>query len=182
MLLTCWIAGSSRQSQTRQAQQTQSHSQVMVNHNNDMQIDPSLLLAAANDPSLMNRGMNQYSEQQYADQQYVAQAAEAGFAQPSSTWAVYFRLHPTSDVQSPSRLWVSTLSSSSVHELRNLAAQKFPGTIALRIEGVIKQPNGHEITLPIDQDEELEAYLAIQGSKPFFSVQLVTPWKADGQM
>ena len=84
--------------------------------------------------------------------------------------------------QSPSRLWVSTLSSSSVHELRSLAAQKFPGTIALRIEGVIKQPNGHEITLPIDQDEELEAYLGIQGSKPFFSVQLVTPWKADGQM
>lgn len=175
------------QSQSRsqpQAHQVQSHTQhpqVMMDHGN-MQIDPSLLLAAANDPSLMNRGMqnmqNQFSEQQYADQQYAAQAAQAAFPPSASSIAVYFRLHPASAIQTNSRLWVSTLTMASVDELRQLAAVKFPGTIAIRIEGVIKQPNAHEMTLPIDSDEELEAYLAaISGVKPMFTVQLVAAWK-----
>jgi hypothetical protein len=173
------------QAQAHQVQQPpphpQQHPQVMMDHGN-MQIDPSLLLAAANDPSLMNRGMqnmqNQFAEQQYADQQYAAQAAQADFPPSPSSIAVYFRLHPASDVQSNSRLWVSTLSMASVDELRQLASVKFPGTIAIRIEGVIKQPNGHEMTLPIDSDEELEAYLAaISGVKPIFTVQLVAAWK-----
>ncbi|CZR69823.1 related to GAL11 DNA-directed RNA polymerase II holoenzyme and Kornberg`s mediator (SRB) subcomplex subunit [Phialocephala subalpina] len=155
----------------------------MLDHNN-MQIDPSLLLAAANDPSLMGRGMqDQFSNPQYTDQQYAAQAAQAAFPPSPSSFAVYFRLHPASDVQSNARLWVSTLSSITVDELRQLAVLKFPGTLVFRIEGVIKQPNGHEMTLPIDQDEELEAYLAaIQGVKPIFSVQLVMPWKNGPQM
>jgi len=170
------------QVQARQAQQQaqmQNHGQVMIDHN-DMQIDPSLLLAAANDPSLMNRGMqNQYSEQQYADQQYTAQAAQAAFPPSPSSIAVYFRLHPASDVQTNARLWVTTLSSISVEELRQLASVKYPGFIAIRIEGIIKQTNGHEMTLPIDQDEELEAYLAaISGVKPMFSVQLIAAWKS----
>jgi len=164
--------------QQHQQQHPQSHPQVMMDHGN-MQIDPSLLLAAANDPSLMGRGMqNQYSDPQYADQQYAAQAAQAAFPPSPSSMAVYFRLHPASDVQTPARLWVGTLSSISVDELRQLASVKFPGTITFRIEGVIKQASGHEMSLPIDQDEELEAYLAaISGVKPIFSVQLVTAWK-----
>jgi len=164
----------STQAQPRQMQgQPLAHNQAV-----DMQIDPSLLLAAANDPSIMDRRMqNQFSDQQY-DQQYTAQAAQAAFAPSPSSFAVYFRLHPASAIQASSRLWVSTLSSVSVDELRQLATVKFPGTIAVRIEGVIKQPNGHEMTLPIDQDEELEAYLAaINGVKPIFSVQLVSAWK-----
>jgi len=168
--------------QTRQPQQqpqppNQPHPQVMMDHGN-MQIDPSLLLAAANDPSLMNRTMqNQFSEQQYADQQYTAQAAQAAFPPSPSSIAVYFRIHPGSDFQPSSRLWVSTLSSISVDELRQLATAKYPGTVAIRVEGVMKQPNGNEMTLPVDQDDELEAYLAaINGVKPIFSVQLVT-WK-----
>jgi hypothetical protein len=161
--------------------QPQQHPQVMMDHSN-MQIDPSLLLAAANDPSLMNRGMqnmqNQFSEQQYADQQYAAQAAQAACPPSPSSIAVYFRLHPSSDVQTTSRLWVSTLSMISVDELRQLAVAKFPGTIAIRVEGVFKQPSGHEMTLPIDSDEELQAYLAeINGVKPIFTVQLVAAWK-----
>lgn len=167
------------QAQARQAQPQQ----IMVDHN-DMQIDPSLLLAAANDPSLMNRGIqNQFSDQQYVDQQYAAQAAQATFQPSPSSWAVYFRLHPSSDVSSQARLWVDTLSSISVDELRQLATVKFPGYIAIRIEGVIKPPNGSEMTLPIDQDDELEAYFAaIGGVKPVFSVQLVNAWKNGGQM
>jgi hypothetical protein len=163
-----------------QARQAQSHGQVMVDHN-DMQIDPSLLLAAANDPSLMSRGMQgQFSEQQYVDQQYAAQAAQSAFAPSTSSIAVYFRLHPASDVQSHVRLWVATLSSISVDELRQLAVVRHPHTIAIRIEGVMKQANGHEATISIDQDEELEAYLGgVGGVKPIFSVQLVNAWKSN---
>jgi hypothetical protein len=168
--------------QTRQAQPQQQHAQphpqVMMDHGN-MQIDPSLLLAAANDPSLMNRGMHdQFSEQQYADQQYTAQTAQAAFPAAPTPFAVYFRLHPTSDVQTNSRLWVSTLSSISVNELRQQASIKFPGTYAYHIEGIMKQPNGQELPLPIDSDDELTAYLTNGGgAKPTFSVQLVNAWK-----
>jgi len=167
-----------RQAQVQAQQQVQSHNQVMLDHN-DMQIDPSLLLAAATDPSLMTRGMqNQYPEQQYADQQYAAQAAQAAFPSSPSSMAIYLRLHPASEVQSQTRLWVTTLSSISVNELRQLACSKFPGTITIRLEGIIKQPNGPEMTIPIDQDDELEAYLGgIGGVKPIFSVQLVSAWK-----
>ncbi|KAA8574818.1 hypothetical protein EYC84_004065 [Monilinia fructicola] len=42
--------------QSQVQSQPQAHTPVMVNHA-DMQIDPSLLLAAANDPGLMNRSM-----------------------------------------------------------------------------------------------------------------------------
>ncbi|KAL3425155.1 hypothetical protein PVAG01_04436 [Phlyctema vagabunda] len=158
--------------------QLQSHGDVMLDHG-DMQIDPSLLLAAANDPSLMNR-QNHYTEQQFADQQYDAQAAQASFQPSPTSIAVYFRLHPASDFQSTSRLWVSTLSSVSVDELRHLATAKFPGTIALRIEGIIKEASGNDVTIQIDQDEELDAYLqATGGVKPIFAVQLVSAWKND---
>ena len=173
---------SQAQTQARQAQ-PQSHTPVMVDHNN-MQIDPSLLLAAANDPSLLPRTLQSpYSSEPYThDGSYSSNptfgSTTAAPTVPSHTIAVYFRLHPASDIQTNNRLWVSTLASVSVDELRQLTAVKFPGSIAIRIEGVIKQANGHEMTLPIDQDEELEAYLvAIQGVKPVFSVQLVVGWK-----
>ena len=170
---------SQSRSRGRQPQQEQGQPQMMMDHGN-MQIDPSLLLAAANDPSLMNgRMQNPFSEQQpYADQQYAAQAAQAAFRPSPTSIAVYFRLSPASDIQSNNRLWVDTLSSASVDELRQIAAAKFPGTIAIRIEGIIKQANGNEMTLPVDQDDELEAYLAaISGVKPIFSVHLVATWK-----
>ncbi|KAG4443950.1 hypothetical protein IFR05_000590 [Cadophora sp. M221] len=171
------------QSGLNQAQsQQQARQQVMVDHN-DMQIDPSLLLAAANDPSLMNRGMQNQFADQYVDQQYAAQAAQAAFQPQPSSFAVFFRLLPNSEVTSQSRVWIGTMSSASLDELRQLATVKFPGTIAIRIEGVIKPPNGTEMLLPIDQDDELEAYFAaIGGVKPMFAVQLVSAWKSNGQM
>ena len=167
--------------QARQApppqQHAQTHPQVMMDHGN-MQIDPSLLLAVANDPPLMNRGMqNQFSEQQYADQQYAAQAAQAAFPPSPSSIAVYFRLHPNSDIQSNSRLWVSTLSAVQLNELRHLASLKFPGSYCYHVDGIMKEPNGNEAPIPIESDDELQAYLsAIHGVKPIFSVQLLT-WK-----
>lgn len=153
------------------------HTPNMVDHSN-LQIDPSLLLAAANDPAMLGRTLeSQYSEQTYSDAQYAAQAAQAAFPSSPASYAVYFRLHPASDVQTSPRLWVSTLSTVSIEELRHLTQTKFPGTYAIRIEGVIKQPTGHEMMLSIDQDDELEAYMgAIGGVKPIFLVQLVA-WK-----
>ncbi|KAG0651639.1 hypothetical protein D0Z07_2145 [Hyphodiscus hymeniophilus] len=175
------VQSQSRAHQSRQAQpqqHAQPHPQLMMDHGN-MQIDPSLLLAAANDPSLMSRGMhNQYSEQQYADQQYAAQAAQAAFPAAPTSIAVYFRLHPASEVQTNSRLWVSTLSHISLNELRQLASVKFPGTYAHYIEGIMKQATGQEAPLQIDSDDELDAYFAgVGGMKPTFNVQLVNAWK-----
>jgi hypothetical protein len=169
-----------RQTQPRQVQpqHAQSHSQVMMDHGN-MQIDPSLLLAVANDPPMLNRGMqNQFSDQQYADQQYAAQAAQAAFPPSPSSIAVYFRLNPTSEVSTTNNLWVSTLGLISLNELRQLAASKFAGTYCYRIDGIIKEANGNEASIPIESDDELHAYFAaIHGVKPIFMVQLVNAWK-----
>lgn len=149
----------------RAAQQQPQPQQIMMDHN--LQIDPSLLLAASHDPSMMNRGIQSYPEPQY--QQYAPQAP--------ANFPVYFRLHPSSDIQTNTRMWVGTLNSGTVDELRQLATAKFPGTVAFRMEGIITQNNGHEMTLPVDQDDELQAYLAIGGAKPVFSVHLVHTWK-----
>jgi hypothetical protein len=41
------------------------------------------------------------------------------------------------------------------------------------VEGVLKDEKGCELSLPIEQDEELGAYLAhLQGRAPTFNVQL----------
>jgi len=46
------------------------------------------------------------------------------------------------------------------------------------MEGIITQANSHEMALPVDQDDELQAYLAaIGGVKPIFAVHLVPTWK-----
>jgi hypothetical protein len=163
------------QAQALPQSRNQPQAHAMSDHN-DMQIDPSLLLAAANDPSLIVRRHDHFSEQQYADQQYAAQAAQAAFPQSPGSIAVYFRLHPASDIQPESRLWVGTLTSVSLDELRQLATGKFPGTVAGRVEGIVREPSGNEMSLQIDQDEELGAYLA-NSVKPIFSVLLTHAWK-----
>jgi hypothetical protein len=164
-----------QQSQSDEQNSSQSQGHPMSDHT-DMQIDPSLLLAAANDPSLLAQRHSQFAEQQYTDQQYAAQTAQAAYPHSPISTAVYFRLHPTSEIQADSRLWVSTLTSVSVDELRHLAATKFPGTVAGRVEGIVKEANGNEVNLQIDQDDELDAYLT-NTVKPMFSVQLMHVWK-----
>jgi hypothetical protein len=103
---------------------------------------------------------------------------------PSTSVAIYLRLHPSSDVISvmTTPLWIATLSSRSIEELRGVAVAKFPGTICLMVEGVIKDDKGGDILIPIPGDVELAAYLAhVQGSQgvaPTFNVQLVRGWNA----
>ncbi|KAH8718229.1 hypothetical protein HC256_002880 [Beauveria bassiana] len=90
--------------------------------------------------------------------------------------AVYLRLHPSSSFITEMSLWVATLGSHSVQELRESAVARFPGAACIRVEGVIKDGKGGELPLQIEHEQELAAYLAhMQGASPTFNVQLV--WK-----
>jgi hypothetical protein len=168
-----------------QMQAQQAHPQNRPHHqghpmadHSDMQIDPSLLLAAANDPSLMVQTHGHFAEQPYAHNQYTGQPVQPGFPSSSSMpIAVYFRVHPASPVQLEARLWVATLSNISLDELRQLAVAKLPGLVCDRIQGVVKEDNGSEISLQIDHDDELAAYITTC-SKPVFAVFLVNGWKS----
>ncbi|KAK1624936.1 hypothetical protein BDP81DRAFT_436782 [Colletotrichum phormii] len=140
-----------------------------------------------------------FVDQQYAQQFAVAAAAAQQQQQPvfhaspsplpqhprppSTSIAVYLRLHPSSTFVATTTIWIATLSSHSVQELRHAAASKFPGAICLRLEGVLKDGKGGEMPLSIEQDGELAAYLAhVRGAggglgTPTFNVQLIPGWK-----
>ncbi|PKS08274.1 hypothetical protein jhhlp_005217 [Lomentospora prolificans] len=87
--------------------------------------------------------------------------------------AIYLRLHPSSTYRVASGLWIATLSTHSVEELRLAAAEKYPEAMCVRIEGVLKDLKGSELPLQIDDDGQLGAYLAhLEGATPTFNVQL----------
>lgn len=132
----------------------------------DLQIDPSLLLAA-NDPSLV---MDQH--QPHFGAAFVTSAPYA--ARPPTSLPVYFRLSPTSQVPQSVKVWLGTLGSISVHELRQLASSKNANAVNVRIEGIIRDEGNNEVPVPIDEDDELEAYLThVDGGKATFNVQLM---------
>ncbi|UNI23421.1 hypothetical protein JDV02_009239 [Purpureocillium takamizusanense] len=136
------------------------------------QIGPSLLLRANTQAAFM--------DQPFVQQQYPPAATSAPVYAPdpgvSMACAVYLRLHPMSAYLGGTSLWIATLGSGSVEELRQVAAAKFPGTVCLRVEGILKDSKGRELPLQIEEDQELSAYLAhLEGAAPTFSVQLV--WK-----
>ncbi|PON30731.1 hypothetical protein TGAM01_v200151 [Trichoderma gamsii] len=94
----------------------------------------------------------------------------------STAYAVYFRMHPSSTFIPSEPLWIATMSSKSVQELRQAATDKLPGAACVRIEGVVKDSNGGEIPLVINNDEHLAAFFTYTlGETPTFSVLLV--WK-----
>ncbi|KAG9249289.1 hypothetical protein BJ878DRAFT_531305 [Calycina marina] len=160
-----------RQQRQPQHHEMHAHPHVMMTHDN-MQIDPNLLISPINSGMGMGRGI-QY--QQYPQEAQNQEFGHQGYQVAPASVAVYFRLHPESNFQPNSRVWMSTLSPILVSELRELAQVKFPGTIALRVEGILKSPDGREMTISIDQDDELQAYLnAEEHLKPTFVVQLVT--------
>ncbi|KAI9783181.1 MAG: hypothetical protein M1816_001471 [Peltula sp. TS41687] len=132
----------------------------------DLQIDPSLLLAA-NNPSLV---MDPH--QQAFAHPFVPSTAYP--PRPSNALPVYFRLSNTSQVSHNLKLWLATLNSISVHELRQLATSKHPNTICVRIDGIVRDETGNEVSFPIDEDDELEAYMGhVAGGKATFNVQLM---------
>ncbi|CAG7561419.1 unnamed protein product [Fusarium equiseti] len=124
-----------------------------------------------------NQPQTNYMEQQYVQHQFSSPAPSTMFqpvpAVPAS-FAVFLRLHPSSTYVTNTNLWISTMASQSMQELRQAAVTKFPGAMCVRIEGIIKDAKGNELPLQIQGDDELGAYFAhMQGGSPTFSVQLV---------
>ncbi|KAH7086436.1 hypothetical protein FB567DRAFT_71123 [Paraphoma chrysanthemicola] len=150
----------------------------------DLQIDPSLLLAAS-DAAVLPPTQSYEPEQQYPyqDQQlaqtyrpaqsnYAAAQAQTYYTAPSSSNAsstptnpvpIYFRLHPHSTTSFPSKtVWLSILHQPSLNEIRQLAAREHPGTVVLKLEGLITyraEQGDREVTVEVGDDEELGAYL-----------------------
>ncbi|KAI9684140.1 MAG: hypothetical protein M1829_003410 [Trizodia sp. TS-e1964] len=138
--------------------------QLHPDHSN-LQIDPSLLLAA-NDPTLaLDQHHQQYDPQNYVPQHSFPQAPSLG---------VYFRLSINSAIQQNPKLWLGTLSEFSLNELRQLAVTKHPNAIVTRIVGAVKEASGEDVSFDIEQDDELDAYLShVEGGKATFLVQLI---------
>lgn len=146
----------------------------------ESQLGSALLLGEGPSPFVDDQYVQQFAAaHQAAAQVFQAVAAPPPPPQPEpSSVAVYLRLHPSSTFVTATTLWIATLSSPSLQELRHIATEKWPGAICLRVEGLLKDGKGAEVPLGIDQDQELEAYLAhVQGWTPTFKVQLVPAWK-----
>ncbi|KAF4340580.1 hypothetical protein FBEOM_5520 [Fusarium beomiforme] len=129
---------------------------------------------------LSNQPQANYMSQQYVQHQFATPTPSAMFSPVPSvptvptSFAVFMRLHPSSTYPANANLWISTMSSQSIQELRHVAVTKFPGAMCVRIEGVIKDPKGNELLLQIQGDDELAAYFDhMQSGTPTFTVQLV---------
>ncbi len=90
------------------------------------------------------------------------------------------RLHPTSTYSTDgSNLWLATLSSTpSVDELRRTAEKKHRGRVCGQIEGILKPPDGSEVSIVIGSDQELMAYLESPFRPYIFSIQMSQAWAA----
>lgn len=139
----------------------------------DSQMGSSLLLAASAQAAFM--------EQPYVQQQFAVASPPAPVFHPvqpvPTVYAVYLRLHPSSTFVTPTSLWIATMTTQSLQELRQAAVDKFPGALCIRVEGILRDAKGVECPLQIEQDQQLGAYLVhLQGGTPTFNVQLV--WKS----
>lgn len=135
------------------------------------QMGPPLLLSPNQQP--------QYMMHTYAQQPFPQPPSASGYHQVQpvvNPYAVYLRLHPSSSFVTSTSLWIATVQSQSLQELRQAAVASYPSAVCIRVEGVLKDGKGGELLLPIEQDQELAAYLAhSQGLAPTFCVQLA--WK-----
>ncbi|KAF1926216.1 uncharacterized protein M421DRAFT_102573 [Didymella exigua CBS 183.55] len=149
----------------------------------DLQIDPSLLLAASDAAVLPSPAYHQpehhYQSHPEHTQNVQSQASTphhalhhhynhdyypAASSQHSQPMPIYFRLHHLSATSFPSKtVWLSILHTQSVSEIGNLAIREHPGTIALKVEGLVvyRQDQGErEVVVEVSDDEELAAYLS----------------------
>ncbi|KAI1002891.1 hypothetical protein K3495_g5311 [Podosphaera aphanis] len=157
--------------------ETQTHGQSLAGHN-DYQIDPSLLITAANSPSVIDQVDQECTEL------YGSRPIQSNIEIPTS-FVAYFRLHPDSEAQKNTRHWASTLGTISIENIRQEIMKKFPGSIVIQIEGIINSEGDKkkETNVPIDQNEELDVYLnAIHDLKPVFSVRVLGPWMTSGKI
>ena len=82
--------------------------------------------------------------------------------------AALFRLHPSSNIQASKTMYMGTLSSGSLMEIVSGATGQYGGVdgreVAVkRIEGIISNESGAEAPFPIQNDQELMAYLSCVG-------------------
>ncbi|KAL9089242.1 MAG: hypothetical protein Q9165_005810 [Trypethelium subeluteriae] len=137
----------------------------------DLQIDPSLLLAA-NDSSVTTESQDRRTLQS-ANPTYPNNP----YAPHNGPFPIFFRLNPLSQTahlgQPVKQVWLASLTSGSIQELRYLAVKNFPHSAIDRIEGLVGDANGTNIPYVLDRDDELGAYLAhTTGGKTVFSVTI----------
>jgi hypothetical protein len=161
--------------ETQAATQTTYDSMTALASAADLQIDPSLLLAASDAAILPSLDHHyQYQQDQQAPQSYRPappsyttheQTYYPATSTPQSSMPlpIYFRLHPHSSTTFPAKtVWLSILHQPSVAEIRQLAAREHPGCSVLKLEGLITyrgEQGDREVTVEVGDDEELGAYL-----------------------
>lgn len=166
------------------AQMTPIHtsSEQLATSHSDLQIDPSLLLAA-HDSSIAAAQHQQASydqQSQYSAANHQASAypidsyAPSAYPPQPQAIAIFCRLSAMSPVQREPKIWLDVLATGTIAELRHLILSKHPGTAVARLEGVVSDQNVQDILYPLDRDDELYSYLAhVSGGKATFVVHLV---------
>ncbi|KAF1954622.1 hypothetical protein CC80DRAFT_493744 [Byssothecium circinans] len=151
----------------------------------DFEIDPSLLLAAS-DASIFPQFHNSVSATQHeprlhhplntfsnsnthnTSQSYTPSKHVQSSFLPSGPLPIYFRLHPVSETPFPNKtVWLSVLSAGTFAEVKTLAMREHPGTVVIRLEGLIVHrgdAGDREVAIAIDDDGELRAFLGHVGS------------------
>ncbi|KAF3002640.1 hypothetical protein E8E13_009213 [Curvularia kusanoi] len=130
---------------------------LALSPSNDLQIDPSLLLAAS-DAAVLPGSTYHQPEHQYQSQHDQTQGTQppisvphqssahhysqnyypAATSQHSQPMPIYFRLHHLSATPFPSKtVWLSILHTQSVSEISNLVMREHPGTVVLKVEGLV---------------------------------------------
>jgi hypothetical protein len=102
-----------------------------------------------------------------------APTASATYPTPNPT-PIYIRPHISSMLPpgAPSKMFLASLSAPTLSALITLVSDHWPGVDIERVDGVEKA-DGQEMKYLIEEDEELEAYLAhTEGRKSAFSVVL----------
>lgn len=141
------------------ASQALASAPISASELSDMQIDPSLL-QAANDPSSFT-----------ANPQHEAANAfefmDPMLHSPLLNTTVWFQSSPQSQLQgTPAKPWMDKLATRSVEEVRQIITGRYPYSILSKIEGVDQDEHGNETFFSIDEDHELDAYLAqVHGRK-----------------
>ncbi|KAI4647438.1 uncharacterized protein J4E79_010296 [Alternaria viburni] len=151
----------------------------------DLQIDPSLLLAASDAAVLP---IPSYSPQHHYQSSHYQPASQHNhnhnhnhpnphppYQQPyypatppipiPTPLPVYFRLHAHSSTPYPTRsVWLSIMQTPSVNALRDLAMREHPGTVVHKLQGLVVHRGGRaesEVVVEVTDDEELSAYLGL---------------------
>jgi hypothetical protein len=163
-------------SETQAANQTTYDSMTALASAADLQIDPSLLLAASDasilpayQPDHYQYQSDQQPPQSYRPAQPTYPAHEQTYypsaptTQSSMPIPIYFRLHPHSTTTFPAKtVWLSILQLPLITEITKLAAREHPGCSVLKLEGLITykgEQGDREVTVEVGDDEELGAYL-----------------------